>query len=48
MKNIIMFSKINFEAIYLLQKANLSKNLLQKADSNGKNQKKKKKKKTIN
>ena len=35
-KCILMFSKINFEAINLFQKANLNKNLLRKVDLNEK------------
>ena len=34
MKNIMMFRKINFEAIKLLQKPNLDKKLFQKANLN--------------
>ena len=36
MKNIRMFRKIDFEAINLLQKANLNENLLSKTDLNEK------------
>ena len=39
MKNIMMFRKINFEAIKLLQKPNLNKKLFQKANLNKKNKK---------
>ena len=38
-KCILTFSKINFEAINLFQKANLNKNLLWKVDLNEKNRK---------